>query len=51
MSLTTKMCITYYKNPDDGVEDLLLLDAFMYAHDELEFEDDRIATDHIMGEY
>ena len=38
-------------NPDDGVEELLHPDAFMYTHDEQAFEDDRIATDHILDEY
>ena len=35
-------------NPDDGVEDRMYPDSYMYSHDELVFEDDRIAADHIL---
>ena len=35
-------------NPDQGVEDLMYPDSYLYNHDELVFEDDRIATDHIL---
>ena len=35
-------------NPEQGVEDLMYPDSYLYNHDELVFEDDRIATDHIL---